>query len=254
VVRAIASDIAVFTEARDETAGGVIADAVGPHRARGGGTSDRDYPLIASRWPIQRSTLLGPRWAPAKWISATILPPAGEPITVVGLHLAPHVLGPFELWRWREVGALLKRMSSETGAHVVAGDFNALAPGDRHRVDRAPARVRAQWLLQAGATPRWAIRRLTNAGYVDCYRACNRATDGFTVPAWDPQVRIDYLFASATLAPALRSSGMWTASSEPPGQRSPRRSVSQLLGHTSVTSLDGHASDHLPVWADFSLG
>ena len=63
-----------------------------------------------------------------------------------------------------------------------------------------------QWLLQGGITPRWALKTLTDTGYIDCYRACHPREGGFTVPSWNPGARIDYVFASPDLESALRSS------------------------------------------------
>lgn len=153
--------------------------------------------------------------------------------------------------RCYEASALFKQLANERG-QLVAGDFNALSVGDDHRMNRAPWWVRAQLLMQAGMTPRWALRRLLDAEYLDCYRARNPpGSNGFTVPAWDPQVRIDYLFASRDLEPALRASGVGGPTVEQAAPANPRRSLGELLGRAPVRSLNGAASDHLPVWADF---
>jgi endonuclease/exonuclease/phosphatase family metal-dependent hydrolase len=178
--------------------------------------------------------------------------PFGTAVSVVGTHLMPQLFWPFEVLRVYEVSALLKHLASE-GPHMVAGDFNALSAGDGHRLKRAPSWVRAQLLIQAGMTPRWALQRLLDAGYVDCYRARNPGADGFTVPAWDPQARIDYLFASRRLEPALRCAGAGDPVSPRCERPTPRRSFLQLLGRRPTPLLDGEASDHLPVWADFEL-
>jgi exonuclease III len=132
---------------------------------------------------------------------------------------------------------------------VLAGDFNAVAPRDSVRRDGAPVYVRAQWWLQGGMIPRWALGRLTAAGYTDCYRACNPAKEGFTVLSWRPHVRIDYLFASPALATRLRASDVLPGNQR--GRPSVRRSIAQLLGSAAISDLGGAASDHLPVWADF---
>lgn len=253
VVSAIAPHVAIFTEVTASKPFDAIADVVGPHRARGGGPAAHEYPVIVSRWPIVHADRHGPPWAPQKWIEATIQPYGGPPVTVHGVHLAPQLLWPFEVWRGWEVRYLLKRLrAAAAAAHLVAGDFNALMSGDGYHLERSTAWVRAQWLLQGRLTPRWALRRLTRAGYVDCYRACNPRAPGFTVPAWDPHARIDYVFASSSLAPALRHSGTATPTSPPDGTReAPHRGLAELLGWTAVTSLGGYASDHLPVWAEF---
>lgn len=253
VVSAIGPDIAVFTEATDAKSFIAIADTVGPHRARGGGPRASEYPVVVSRWPIVHADRYGRPGARQKWIEARTHPFGGPPLDVHGVHLAAQPLWPFELWRRHEVRCLLTRLAHGAAtSHVIAGDFNALMAGDEHRLDQSAAWVRAQWLLQGRMTPRWALGRLTGAGYVDCYRACNAKAQGFTVPAWDPQVRIDYVFASPSLRPALRASGTGESSKSPDATRStPGRTLSELLGWKAVKSLGGEASDHLPVWADF---
>jgi len=248
VLQRVRPDIAIFTEARATASFDVIAETVGPFRARSGHPDDPDFVVIVSRWPIVASRRHGPPWARLKWIEVTTHPFDGAAVTILGVHLSPQLFWPFELVRRWEVGVLLRR-AARTERHLIGGDFNALAVGDGHRLRRAPWWVRVQWTLQAGVVPRWALRRLQEAGYVDCYRDRNPGEDGFTVPSWDPQMRLDYLLASRTLRDALRDAGVAGGTGQSP--RQPRRSFSQLLGRTAVP-LDGDASDHLAVWADFS--
>jgi exodeoxyribonuclease-3 len=253
VVGAIRPDIAVFTEVTSADSFDLIAEAVGPHCVGRKGRRNREYPVIASRWPIAECELHGPPWAPQKWIEATVRPYGSLPVSVHGVHLVPQPLWPFELWRRQEVGWLLKRLQTRVIAHqIVAGDFNALMVGDTQRQEGAPAWVRAQCFLQGGTTPRWALRLLTDAGYTECYRACHTEEAGFTVPAWNPSARIDYVFASHSLKVALRSSDTLESNTLAGSSRTaPRRSLAELLGWKTVASLGNEASDHLPVWADF---
>lgn len=252
VVSAIRPDVAVFTEVTSADSFEAIADVIGPHRAGSEGRSHRDHVAIVSRWPIIQSHLLGPPWAPRKWVEATLEPFGGSRVNVVGVQLVAQPLWPFEIWRRREVRSLLQRLRTRADTpHVIAGDFNALMVGDALRREGAPAWVRTQWALQGG-WPRWALSELTKAGYTDCYRVCHEHVSGFTVPAWDPGARIDYVFASPPLTPLLRGAGT-LPSSTPAGSAGspPRRSLSELLGWKAVRSLGREASDHLPVWADF---
>src|SRR5262245_37086915 len=57
VVSAIRPDIAVFTEVTAGDSFDAIADAVGPYRAGRKNRTAREYPAIASRWPIMQSEL-----------------------------------------------------------------------------------------------------------------------------------------------------------------------------------------------------
>lgn len=252
VVRAVDPDVVVFTEVTSAASFEAIADVVGPHRAAGGSRLNREHTAIVSRWPILQSHLHGPLWAPRKWVTATLQPFGGPRVSVSAVHLVSQPLGPFEAWRLAEVRSLLEQLRPHAGIpHVIAGDFNTLAVGDGFRPAGAPSWVRAQWALQGG-WPRWAVRELMNAGYIDCYRACHEREPGFTVPAWNPAVRIDYVFASALLERSLLAAGTFDSSASagsPPV--APRRSLPELLGWTAVRSLGGAASDHLLVWADF---
>lgn len=251
VVSAVAPDVVVFTEVTSADSFKVIADVVGPHRAGVTGRSSREHPVIVSRWPIIESELHGPPWAPRKWVEATLQPFGGPRVNIVGVHLVPQPLWPFEIWRQAEVRSLLKRLRARARTpQVIAGDFNTLMVGDPLRRQGAALWVRAQWAVQGG-WPRWALRELTNAGYTDCYRACHEREAGFTAPAWNPGVRIDYVFASPPMKRSLRAAGTAESSTPAGGSRLPRRSLPELLGWKAVPCLGHEASDHLPVWADF---
>jgi len=227
-----------------------VASGVGPHRSEA--RRDREHVAIVSRWPIERSATYGPSWAPAKWVESTVRPFGGPALTIHGIHLVPQPLWPCELLRSYEVRRLLRHIASRHDQRqIVAGDFNALAPGDSQKRDGAPLRIRAQWWAQGGGTPRWALRPVRDAGFIDCFRACHPHKTGYTVPAWDPSARIDYIFASRDLQALLRASATLEPGSARTTSSPPRRSMAQLLGRRAVRSLGGPASDHLPVYADF---
>jgi endonuclease/exonuclease/phosphatase family metal-dependent hydrolase len=115
--------------------------------------------------------------------------------------------------------------SLEKQPHLLVGDFNALCPGDL--VGSSPVEARTSREIILGM-PRDTIQSVLDAGYVDCYRKLNPATPGFTYPSPAPWRRIDYIFASATMARRLRRCDVVTG----------------------TTPED--ASDHLPLWAEFS--
>lgn len=250
VVTAIHPDVAVFTEVTSPGSFEVIAEAVGPHRAEAAIRKNGQRAVIVSRWPILSSRLLGPPWAPHKWVEATLQPFGGPPVSVCGVHFVPQPLWPFELLRRIEVRTLVEQLQPRAGTpHIIAGDFNARMVGDAFRFDRAELWVRVECAMQGGWWPRWALKGLLNAGYTDCYRACHKGDEGFTVPAWNPAIRLDYVFASPSLSPSLRAAGAFEPNA--PVKASPRRSLAELLGWTPVRSLGDAASDHLPVWANF---
>ena len=155
------------------------------------------------------------------------------PLTVYGAHLAAYYPWFLERWRARQARALLGHIRhAAPGRHLLAGDFNAVAPGDQASLAGAPLWVRAQTRSQLGRVPRRALRPLLEAGYVDCFREMRpREEDGFTLPSSGPRVRLDYVFADASLAGVLSGCRVVT---EP-------------------AAVAAWASDHLPVMAEFGL-
>lgn len=116
VVQEIRPDVAVFTEARGTKEFESVAKDVGNHLVRGGGPMDRDFVVVASRWPIDESQRFRPGWGWSKWIRARIRPFGGPPLTVVGVQLPAHLLWPFEVLRVLEVGDLMGRVRD--GTHI----------------------------------------------------------------------------------------------------------------------------------------
>lgn len=230
VIRSVDPDVVVVQEAREANRFRQIATALGmsPYLAEG---RDR-LPLrvgLLSRLPVLdfRTLDLWPVWPSC--LRATVRLVNGRSLTVYGLHLAAYYPWFFEGWRTHQVRALLRCIrETAPGQHLLAGDFNAIAPGDRASLAQAPLWVKAQAWFQLGYIPRWALRSLLDEGYVDCFRKLHPEEDGFTLPSPRPQVRLDYVFASPPLANALIECRVVTV---------PR----------GVTS----ASDHLPVLAEF---
>jgi len=128
----------------------------------------------------------------------------GNGLRVFGVHLSAIHSNWTERHRMRELGALLAAIQAhQNGPHLLAGDFNTLAPGERLDMRRLPRRLRAlAWL--SGRTIRWqTIQMMLDAHYVDGYRMLHPTAAGFTFPTWDPHVRLDYVFAPAAVAERL---------------------------------------------------
>ncbi len=143
----------------------------------------------------------------------------GSPFTVYITHL-DHLA---EEVRLAQVQAALQWTARDRARpHLWVGDFNALAPGED--LDAHPA---GQSDSPNAPEERRVIARLLRAGYVDC-----AAQAGLPQPTWStthPHQRIDYIFASAALAPSLRACWRWE---EPPA---------------------AEASDHFAVVAEFAI-
>jgi endonuclease/exonuclease/phosphatase family metal-dependent hydrolase len=230
VIRSVDPDVVVVQEVLEANRFRQIATALGmsPYLAQ----SQDHLPLrvgLLSRLPVLdfRTLHLWPVWPGC--LQATVQLANGHSVTVFGLHLAAYYPWFLEWWRTHQVRALLRYVRrTAPGWHLLAGDFNTIAPGDKASLAQAPLWVKAQAWFQLGSIPRWALGMLLDAGYVDCFRELHPEEDGFTLPSVDPQVRLDYVFAVQSLKVALRTCRVITSPKE-------------------VTS----ASDHLPLLAEF---
>ncbi len=230
VIRSVAPDVVVVQEVLEVYHFRQIATALGmsPYLAQSQGWLPLRVGLL-SRFPVLdfHTLRLWPVWPSC--LQATVQLENGHSLTIFGLHLAAYYPWFLEWWRAHQVRALLRHIRrTAPGWHLLAGDFNAIAPGDRASLGQAPLWVKAQVWFQLGYIPRWTLRPLLDAGYIDCFRELHPEEDGFTLPAVHPQVRLDYVFAAPSLTEALRGCRVITL---------PK----------AVTS----ASDHLPVLTEF---
>lgn len=230
VIQSVAPDVVVVQEVLDVDRFRQIATALdmSPCLAQSQGRLPLRVGLL-SRLPVLdfHSLRLWPVWPSC--LQATVQLANGHSLTVFGLHLAVYYPWFLEWWRTYQVRALLRYIrQTAPGWHLLAGDFNTIAPGDRASLAQAPLWVKAQAWFQLGYIPRWSLRPLLDMGYVDCFRELHPEEDGFTLPSLHPQVRLDYVFAAPYLTNSLRECRVITL---------PK----------AVTS----ASDHLPVLAEF---
>ncbi|MEO8077815.1 MAG: endonuclease/exonuclease/phosphatase family protein [Acidobacteriota bacterium] len=116
----------------------------------------------------------------------------------------PNVLS--ECWRAWELRLALSCTVGDVGSYaLIAGDLNALAPGDPVQMAGWPWYLRTMALAQGNHLPRSAIRQMVKAGFIYCFRTCTPDEAGYTVPTSHPNARIDYIFANAALASRLTS-------------------------------------------------
>ena len=128
--------------------------------------------------------------------------------------------GEAEPRRLQEVEAIVDVLSSDTRRpHLLVGDLNAMPPGE------APGQPPPGELADVRGE---ALVPLLSAGYLDCYRALHPAASGYTHTTDQPWLRLDYIFASAELAPRLRACDIVTGADAAP------------------------CSDHFPIWAEFA--
>jgi exodeoxyribonuclease-3 len=87
--------------------------------------------------------------------------------------------------------------------HVLAGDFNALAPGEAFDSSPMPAWIRGMIWLSGRDIARSTIELMQSEGYLDAWRTLHSDHEkdpGHTFPVWSPHVRLDYVFTPAAYA------------------------------------------------------
>ena len=204
VIRAASPDVVALQEARDPDVVEQIAklagfEFFGSRRSHSTGFLS-NVPVINYGWrhpPRTRHALLEVALA------------EGCPRLFV-LHLRAWFSNWTERQRARELRGLLdgiqeqlKREQRAFAFHVLAGDFNALAPGEAFDSSPMPAWIRGMIWLSGRDIARSTIEMMKSDGYIDAWRALypDHVSDaGYTFPVWNPHVRLDYVFAPSEYA------------------------------------------------------
>ncbi len=148
-----------------------------------------------SRRPVAHAAWHRPRFSRHAFIEVV---PAGGQVRVFGVHLSAVHAAWTERRRQFEIRALLRTIAAhQHGFHLLAGDFNTLAPGETLDVRRLPPRLRP-FVWMSGGRIRWrTVQLILDAGYIDAFRAQHAMAPGHTFPSWDPHLRLDYVFTPA---------------------------------------------------------
>lgn len=158
-------------------------------------------------------------------LEARILLPTGTTLTVYVTHL-DHTDEAARLIQLRVARQWLLR--DRNRPHVVMGDFNAISQWDFAERPAAYAILASHDKGQNMLGPKGpqVIAQMEQNGYIDLYRQFGQPGAQSFIPASDTPIRIDYIFASQSLAPQAQDCQIWL----------------ENAGH--------EASDHRPVWAD----
>jgi endonuclease/exonuclease/phosphatase family metal-dependent hydrolase len=189
VVRACNPDIVILQEA---TKPGVVERLCVGTGMRAAASRPGESLGFMSRVPIVYYEWHRPRMSRHAFLEIV---PEGDRVRLFGLHLSAVHAAWTERRRVLELRALLRSIEKhQHGFHLLAGDFNTLAPGELLDIRKLPHRLRALvWL--SGGQIRWkTIQVVLNARYVDVFRSLNPVDPGLTFPTWGPHVRLDYFF------------------------------------------------------------
>ena len=200
VIESCAPDLVLLQEATRPAAIGVIARAAGMAEWR---AFDRQSLGFISRHPVAHAAWHRPLVSRHAFLEVQ---PATHPLRVFGVHLSAVHAAWTEQRRVFELRAVLQAIGQGSpGLHVLAGDFNTLAPGASLDRRRLPLRLRPL-LWATGGRVRWrTVATVLGAGYEDAYRRCHPELPGYTMPTWDPHVRLDYAFVPAAQAATIES-------------------------------------------------
>ncbi|MFL5576967.1 MAG: endonuclease/exonuclease/phosphatase family protein [Gemmatimonadaceae bacterium] len=189
VIRAADPDVVMLQEATDAGVVARVAEAAGLPRWA---SQPAHSTAFMSRLPVAHHAWHRPPAARHPFLEVVL--GDGES-RVFGLHLSARFSKWSERRRAREIRALLDGIHEyEHGFHLLVGDFNALAPGERLQVARMPAWIRALVWVSGRDIARETIQTMLDARYADGYRALHPDDAGYTFPVWDPHVRLDYAF------------------------------------------------------------
>jgi exodeoxyribonuclease-3 len=202
VIRAVGPDVVMLQEATHPDVVAHLADVAGyPHHA-----SRRAYSIgFMSRLPVQSYAWHQPRGARHAFLELVFAEPD---LRLFGLHLSAWFSKWSERRRHFEIRALLEGIKQhQHGFHLLLGDFNALAPGERLVVEKFPRWIRAMVWVSGRDIARDTIQEMLDARYADVWRRLNPETidPGYTFPVWDPHVRLDYAFVPTVYADRVAS-------------------------------------------------
>ena len=222
VINSAQADIAILQEATDDRVVARLAHLTDlPHY----GAKPRHSCSFLSRTPVKDH-----RWHYDRRLQRAVLEVETESVRIFGIHLRATHSNFTERGRMSEVRAMLDVLKDyENDFHVLTGDFNTLAPGELLNMEKLPTRYKILAFLLGGKIVFRAIKLMLDAGYIDGYRKFH-SDPGFTFPAWDPHVRLDYLFTPAQFSDRLKSCYVMTDIADP-----------------------AKATDHLPLITDISL-
>ncbi len=200
VIRAVSPDIVVFQEATDPHLIGRLAEATDLKNW----AARREHSIgYISKLEIAYHEWHYPAGAKHSFLEIVL---AGTEERIFGLHLSSTFSKWSERKRVREIQALLKSIERhQEGFHVLAGDFNTLAPGEVLDTTRMPAWIRGLVWLSGRDIQRDTIQHIKDAGYVDGYRFLHPDDKGYTFPVWDPHLRLDYIILPSGFSKRLVS-------------------------------------------------
>jgi len=209
VIKACAPDVVVLQEATDPNIVARLAESTGltDFGARAGHST-----AFLSRLPVAHHAWHSPRGAKHPFLEVVL---EEHRLRIFGLHLSAWFSNWSERRRAREIRMLLEGIREhQHGFHIIAGDFNALAPGERLQVAQMPRWIRAMVWMSGRDIARETIQAMLDEHYVDAWRRLNTEGEGYTFPTSGAHVRLDYIFTPERYASRIASCKVVTSAPE----------------------------------------
>jgi exodeoxyribonuclease-3 len=230
VIKTSQPDIVILQEVFTEEFLKFLSHSLGMNYYLGAGNRERRVALL-SKLPVitfKSYHPVLPIWR--NFIDAEIEYESAKTMRVIGVHPIANLGVIFEIWRQWEARYIVNHVRSFRNMPcLIAGDFNAIAPGETTKTDNMPNRLKWIIYLQGNRVYHFSIQTVLSAGFIDCFRFLN-SDNGFTLPPPNPNARLDYVFVNAAMKASLKK--CWVV-------REP--------GNVKL------ASDHFPVMAEFSF-
>jgi exodeoxyribonuclease-3 len=143
VLARLEPDVVILEEVYNPQSAGTLARALDmPNWC----ARERHSMAVLSRLPVRQC-----RWHATPVSRRRVLEVGLPGLTVFGVHLQPYFFRYSEAQRLREVQALLAMLTHYRELpHVVVGDFNSVAPGEKINLRRMPLWVGALLFLTGG--------------------------------------------------------------------------------------------------------
>ncbi len=206
VLRSLDADLVVLQEAGDPWVVGEVARTLGSQVVM---SAPGRSVAILSRIGDLQAGWLRPRGGPG--FAEVELPSIGAGL--LGMHLSAGLSGRGERRRSREIEHVLAAARGRPDGLsnvLIAGDLNAVAPGDLPAVARLPAWIRILLRVDGGIST-VVMERLLSTGLVDAYRLLNPTLPGATIPSSAASVRLDYFLVGPALVPSIAACSVGTA-------------------------------------------
>jgi endonuclease/exonuclease/phosphatase family metal-dependent hydrolase len=205
VIEACEPDVVILQEGTDPHVVAQLADTTGlPHWGSRLGHST----AFLSRLPVTHHAWHSPAGAKHPFLEVVL---EEHQLRIFGLHLSAWFSKWSERRRAREIRMLLDGIREhQHGFHIIAGDFNALAPGERLQVAQLPRWIRAMVWVSGRDIARDTIKVMLDENYVDAWRWKHPRGEGYTFPTWGAHVRLDYIFTPERYASRIASCGVMT--------------------------------------------